>query len=117
MMNSTKQIAKLLAATMLALATTVVWAQSSVTIYGIVDAAVERADSGSGSSVTRLVSGQGSASRLGFRGTEDLGGGLRAIFSLEAALNADNGTGGATGGGLAFDRQSWVGLAGVKEAN
>lgn len=111
-MNSTKQIAKLLAATMLALATTVVWAQSSVTIYGIVDAAVERADSGSGSSVTRLVSGQGSASRLGFRGTEDLGGGLRAIFSLEAALNADNGTGGATGGGLAFNRQSWVGLAG-----
>lgn len=87
-------------------------AQSSVTLYGIVDAAVERAANGSGVSATRLVSGQGSASRIGFRGTEDLGGGLRAIFNLEAAMNVDNGTGGATGGGLMFNRQSWVGLAG-----
>ncbi len=67
-------------------------AQSSVTLYGIVDAAVERASNGAGVKVNRLVSGQGSASRLGFRGTEDLGGGLRAIFNLEAAINTDNGT-------------------------
>lgn len=87
-------------------------AQSSVTLYGIVDTAVERASNGGGASVNRLVSGQGSASRLGFRGSEDLGGGLRAIFNLEAAVNVDTGAGGATGGGLSFNRQSWVGLAG-----
>jgi GBP family porin len=87
-------------------------AQSSVTLYGIVDTAFERASNGAGTSVNRLVAGQGSASRLGFRGTEDLGGGLRAIFNLEAAVNTDNGTGGAAGGGLMFNRQSWVGLGG-----
>lgn len=87
-------------------------AQSSVTLYGIVDAAVERASNGAALSASRLVSGQGSASRLGFRGAEDLGGGLRAIFNLEAAFNADNGSGAAAGGGLMFNRQSWVGLAG-----
>ena len=58
------------------------WAQSSVTLYGIVDAAFEHASNGASVSVNRLVSGQGSASRLGFRGTEDLGGGLLAIFNL-----------------------------------
>lgn len=87
-------------------------AQSSVTIYGIVDAAFERATNGAGVGVSRLVSGQGSTSRLGFRGTEDLGGGLRAIFNLEMQLNTDTGLGSATGGGLQFNRQSWVGLAG-----
>jgi general bacterial porin, GBP family len=87
-------------------------AQSSVSVYGIVDAAVERASTGNGASSTRLVSGQGSASRIGFRGTEDLGGGLRALFNLEAAFNTDNGTGGGVGGGLMFNRQSWVGLGG-----
>jgi GBP family porin len=87
-------------------------AQSSVTLYGIIDAAAERASTGAGASVTRLVSGQGSASRLGFRGTEDLGGGMRAIFNLEMGLNVDNGTGSGAGGGLQFNRQSWVGLAG-----
>lgn len=107
-----KQTLRLGAACLLALGTNGAWSQSSITLYGIVDAAMERAASGSGSSVTRLVSGQGSASRLGFRGTEDLGAGLRAIFSLEAALNTDTGLGGATGGGLAFNRQSWVGLMG-----
>lgn len=110
-MNTKKLIAPALA-TALAAGACSTWAQSSVTLYGIVDTAVERASNGAGVSVTRLVSGQGSASRLGFRGTEDLGGGLRAIFSLEAAINVDSGSGSAAGGGLMFNRQSWVGLAG-----
>jgi general bacterial porin, GBP family len=108
----TKNLLKPAAAAVLAAGACSAWAQSSVTLYGIVDTAVERASNGSGVSVTRLVSGQGSASRLGFRGTEDLGGGLRAIFNLEAAVNADTGSGAAAGGGLMFNRQSWVGLAG-----
>lgn len=70
------------------------FAQSTVTLYGIADAAVERASNGGGVSVTRLVSGRGNASRIGFRGVEDLGGGLRAIVNLEAGVNIDNGTGG-----------------------
>lgn len=110
-MNTKKLIKPALAAALAAGACSA-WAQSSVNLYGIVDAAVERASTGSGVSATRLVSGQGSASRLGFRGTEDLGGGLRAIFNLEAAVNVDNGTGGSVGGGLMFNRQSWVGLGG-----
>jgi general bacterial porin, GBP family len=88
-------------------------AQSSVTVYGIIDAAVGRSSNGDGVSRYELVSGQGSASRLGFRGAEDLGGGLRAIFALEGGINVDSGTGGATGGGFAFTRQAWVGLAGA----
>lgn len=111
-MNSKKLIKAALAAA-IAAAACGAWAQSSVTLYGIVDAAVERASTGAGVSATRLVSGQGSASRLGFRGVEDLGGGLRAIFNLEAAVNADNGSGSAAGGGLMFNRQSWVGLGGT----
>jgi GBP family porin len=108
-MNTKKLIKPALAAALAAGACST-WAQSSVTLYGIVDTAVERASNGSGVSVTRLVSGQGSASRLGFRGTEDLGGGLRALFNLEAAINVDSGSGSGVGGGLMFNRQSWVGL-------
>ena len=110
--NKTIQFAARAAALAVAAAAGGAHAQSSVTLYGIVDTAVERASNGTGTSVTRLVAGQGSASRLGFRGTEDLGGGLRAIFNLEAAVNTDNGSGGAAGGGLMFNRQSWVGLGG-----
>jgi len=52
------------------------------------------------------------SSRLGFRGTEDLGGGLAASFWLEAGMNNDDGTGAATGGGLNFNRRSTVSLSG-----
>jgi general bacterial porin, GBP family len=87
-------------------------AQTTVTVYGIVDVAVARASNGDGLSRSELVSGQGSASRLGFRGSEDLGDGLRALFALEGALNPDTGTGAGTGGAFNFARQAWVGLAG-----
>lgn len=82
-------------------------AQSSVTIYGRLDASVgsERID---GVSTSKLFSGNLTTSRLGFRGTEDLGGGLRANFQLESALTVDDGT----AGGLRFNRASWVGLSG-----
>jgi len=100
--------------------------QSSVTLFGIVDAAYSH---GSGSIADRdqLTSGGNNSSRVGFRGTEDLGGGLSASFWLEAQFNADNGTGVATnlnnqapsagsasagGGGLTFNRRSTVSLAG-----
>lgn len=84
-------------------------AQSSVTIYGVVDAGISRTDNGT-NSTTALTSGQQSGSRLGFKGTEDLGGGLSAQFVLENGFSADTGNLGQ--GGRLFGRQAWVGLAG-----
>lgn len=89
-------------------------AQSSVTLYGLVDAYVgSRSVTAGGVKTTQTVvnsSGQNN-SRFGFRGTEDLGGGLKAIFALEGGFNTDDGAGNASGGGL-FTRQSNVGLTG-----
>lgn len=65
-------------------------AQSSVTVFGILDASVRNVKNG-GSDVSTLSSGGINSSRLGFRGTEDLGGGLRAGFWLEHGLNVDTG--------------------------
>ena len=83
------------------------FAQSSVTIYGRLDASVgsNKVDS---VSTTQLFSGNLTTSRLGFRGTEDLGGGLKANFQLEGASTVDDGT----AAGLRFARASWVGLSG-----
>jgi predicted porin len=82
-------------------------AQSSVTVYGRVDASVgsNKVDD---VSTTQLFSGNLTTSRLGFRGTEDLGGGLKANFQLESALTVDDGT----AAGMRFGRASWVGLSG-----
>ena len=87
-------------------------AQSSVTLYGVADAGVTFVDGAS--NWTGLTSGQ-LISRIGFRGTEDLGGGLKANFVLEGGINLDTGdgkSGGATDSGFQFKRQSTVGLAG-----
>ena len=81
-------------------------AQSAVTLYGIVDAGIVHESGGKDGSVTRLGSGIASASRFGFRGNEDLGNGLSAVFTLEGAVKVDTGAGGT---GL-FDRQAFVGL-------
>lgn len=86
-------------------------AQSSSTIYGVVDLGFVRESGGpNGTSASRLTSGVASGSRLGFRGNEDLGGGLSAFYALEMGLLAD--TGGLAQGGLAFGRQATVGIHG-----
>jgi predicted porin len=71
-------------------------AQSSVTIWGVVDAAVSRGSVSGGNSVTRLVGSGISSSQLGFRGSEDMGGGMAAHFWLEAGLANDSGAGAPT---------------------
>lgn len=87
-------------------------AQSSVTLFGVVDVGIARV-TGDGVSRTGVSTGGANISRLGFRGTEDLGGGLRAGFWLEAGLDVDTGQGkGANGGSLMFNRRSTVSLAG-----
>ncbi len=96
-------------------------AQSSVTLYGIVDVNYmweERPTTiGTGAaarvvqeSVSQINSGHQSGSRWGLRGSEDLGGGLKAIFTLEGGYNVDTGTLGQ--GGRLFGRQAWGGLSG-----
>ena len=70
-------------------------AQSSVTLFGVVDATCPAARAASATRFQLTNSGYNS-SRLGFRGTEDLGGGMSASFWLEAGVNNDNGTGAAT---------------------
>ena len=93
-----------------ALAATASFAQSSVTIWGIVDAGVQSAKQ-NGVSKTQLSTSGLSSSQLGFRGTEDLGGGMSTSFWLEAQLNNDVGAG-ASNGGLVFNRRSTLDLAG-----
>ena len=91
-------------------------AQSSVTVYGRVDLGLTRDTGGlsPAQSVTRLDSGIGGGSRLGFRGVEDLGGGLKANFVAETGYCADSNSPGGfcTGGNQFMGRQSTVGLSG-----
>jgi predicted porin len=84
------------------------FAQSNVTIYGIVDAGIVSESGGAAGSVNKVTSGVGSASRIGFKGTEDLGGGLSAIFTLESGAKIDTGESDSTG--YIFNRQAFVGL-------
>jgi predicted porin len=83
-------------------------AQSGVTIYGTIDAGLVRESGGAAGTVSKLTSGVASASRIGFRGTEDLGGGLSAIFTLETGFRVDTGELDATN--TIFNRQAFVGL-------
>ena len=64
---------------------------SSVTLYGIADAALVSTSNSAGSRRTAIDSGVLQSSRFGFRGTEDLGGGLSALFVLESGFNLDTG--------------------------
>jgi predicted porin len=87
------------------------FAQSNVTLYGMLDVGLVH-DSGQpdGQSITRLSSGVFNGSRWGLRGREDLGGGLAAIFTAESGFQADTGVSGQ--GGALFGRQVFVGLNG-----
>ena len=82
-----------------------VWAQSSVTVFGFLEAQVGRQTRDT--EATKLYDMGGS--RLGFKGTEDLGGGLSASFYLEHRLNPDDGT--VSGGTTFWKGGSWVGLS------
>lgn len=85
-------------------------AQTNVSMYGIVDLGIVRESGGAAGSMTKLTSGIANGSRLGFKGTEDLGNGLSAIFTLENGFDASTGAMGQ--GGLLFGRQAFVGLSG-----
>jgi predicted porin len=84
-------------------------AQSSVTLYGVIDQYLNYMRSSSGATVKSLEDGAYLRSRFGFRGAEDLGGGYFAKFQIEGSFSADDGSQPDTV--RTFDRQSWVGLA------
>lgn len=84
------------------------FAQSNVTVYGILDVNVQRNDPETGTATTGVNSGHQSGSRWGIRGSEALGGGMNAIFTLEGGYSVDDGTLGQ--GGRLFGRQAWAGL-------
>jgi len=97
-------------------------AQSSVTVYGLVDvqfgsvksrnltAGVADTSAAAGNSQTVVNSGGLNTNRFGFRGTEDLGGGLKANFNLEQGFSIDSGA--ASDTSKQFNRQAWVGVSG-----
>jgi predicted porin len=102
----------LTAFTLGALSTTAA-AQASVTVYGILDLYyVHEQGSNPAGSVNSIDAGAASSagSRLGFKGREDLGGGLAAIFTAEMGFGPD--TGAFDGTGVGFGRQAFVGLQG-----
>jgi predicted porin len=68
------------------------FAQSTATIYGLVDASIYKSTNTAGASQLQLASGMMEGSRWGIRGNEDLGGGMRALFTLESRFEIDNGT-------------------------
>lgn len=81
---------------------------SSVTLYGNIDQYVQYMRSSSGAQLTSLNDGAMLRSRIGLRGTEDLGGGLAMRFILEHGLFTD--TGAQADNTRFFDRQAWLGL-------
>jgi predicted porin len=95
-------------------ATGVAHAQSSVTLYGLIDESVQYVNNATpvGGHVVQLFSGNLQGSRFGLKGSEDLGGGLKAIFQLENGFNVNNGKMGTYNGtSLLFGRQAYVGLS------
>jgi predicted porin len=110
----------LIATAALAMVAGTAQAQSSVSVYGIIDVNINSMETeGTASDSTGTTRGENtlSTSRLGFKGTEDLGGGTKAEFQLEAKMTPQDGVvgaGGTTNAGQIFNRESWVGLTDAK---
>jgi GBP family porin len=106
-----RQIMKktLIVAALAGVAASAAHAQSSVTLYGLIDAGITYTNNQHGHSAWQETSGSINGSRWGLRGTEDLGGGLKAIFTLENGFGINNGS--LKQNGREFGRQAFVGLA------
>ncbi|MFC7434798.1 porin [Hydrogenophaga bisanensis] len=93
-----------------ALASTAAFAQSSVTLYGVADASLSKVTDKSAALSSAGAMNNGT-SRWGVRGTEDLGGGLKAGFNFEQGLSLNDGTLAKSGAGE-FGRAAWMNLSG-----
>lgn len=104
----------LLAAALLAGFAGVAQAETSVTLYGIIDTGLGYNKISGGTDAQNgskfgMINGVQNGSRWGLRGSEDLGDGLRAVFQLESGFDSGNGT--SAQGGRLFGRQATIGLA------
>ncbi|MFL9965555.1 porin [Paraburkholderia sediminicola] len=103
------------AAVLYACTVSIAQAQSSVTLYGIIDNGIAYTNSVASSITAKgaqrwsAATGFGSGDRWGFYGTEDLGGGMAAVFRLESGFSGINGT--SSQGGRLFGRQAYVGVS------
>ncbi|KWF87035.1 porin [Burkholderia diffusa] len=104
-----KTIASLAALIAMISAANVAHAQSTVTLYGLIDEGLDFTNNVGGHHQFVMSSGDVQGSRWGLRGSEDLGGGLKAVFTLESGLNLNNGKLGEEG--QMFGRQAYVGLS------
>jgi predicted porin len=91
--------------------TSALHAQSAVSIFGLVDVSVGRTQAPGAAGVNAVDSGRMTTSFIGFRGSEDLGGGLSANFSLEHFLRMDSGAAGRFNGDPFWARSAWVGVS------
>jgi predicted porin len=103
-------IRQILAGAVCTLGSAAAFAQNNVTVYGVLDTGIQylsNADA-AGHSQTSVASGSYQPSRLGFKGTEDIGGGYKALFVLENGFNVDTGT--QASATTLFNRFAYVGL-------
>lgn len=100
---------KVISAACVAIASGSAFAQSSVTLYGVIDEGFNYTNNVHGDKVYELASGFAQGSRWGLKGSEDLGGGLKAVFQLENGFDVNTGKLGQ--GGLMFGRQAYVGVS------
>jgi len=84
------------------------FAQSSITLYGVIDEGINYTSNAGDKSAYQLESGYAQGSRWGLKGSEDLGSGLKAIFDLENGFDVNSG--GLQEGARIFGRQAFVGL-------
>lgn len=87
-------------------------AQSSVQLYGLMDMSAGRFQNAGAPKIWAAESGKMTTSFIGFKGTEDLGGGLKAVFKIEHFLRADQGAAGRFNGDAFWARNAYVGLQG-----
>lgn len=88
-------------------------AQSSVQLYGLIDVSAGQFETAGGTDTRAVANGNMTTSYLGFKGSEDLGGGLSARFQVESFLRADTGEAGRFGADTFWARNAYVGLAGT----
>jgi predicted porin len=112
MSRLTRSIGSVLAATVAVFCSAGADAQTA-TVYGLLDASAARVKPVGGSSQYELDSGNLQRSFLGFRGSEDLGGGLHAVFRLESYVRVDTGAAGRVDGDSFWSRETSVGLSGA----
>jgi predicted porin len=87
-------------------------AQSNVNLYGLVDLSISRTQAPGGAALKGVESGKMTTSFWGVRGSEDLGGGLKAVFTIESFMRNDTGEAGRFGGDAFWARNAFVGLEG-----